>query len=168
MPRALRPAKPARRFHRRETEAASPERREAWRWLASSRWLRLRAWYLARHPLCERCKLAGRIRPATEIHHKIPRREAPHLALRSSNLEALCKPCHSRETAEELRLERQGPARPEPIGHAEDHKAQQHNEFSETREGGPDSGGPAMTYRTRQAPEFFHGFSAPAPSWDRC
>ena len=61
---------------------------------ASSEWKRIRARFLAAHPLCEQCRKEGRLTKATEVHHILPlRRGGTH---DESNLMALCKPCHSR------------------------------------------------------------------------
>lgn len=60
------------------------------------RWRRLRAMKLRSNPICERCPAA-----ANEVHHRIERKKRPDLAFVLSNLESLCKPCHSRETARE-------------------------------------------------------------------
>ncbi len=57
-----------------------------------SRWTRLRAWFLAQHPLCNRCG-----DPANEVHHKHELRQGG-ARLDPDNLEALCKSCHSKET----------------------------------------------------------------------
>jgi 5-methylcytosine-specific restriction protein A len=63
------------------------------------RWQRIRAAYLARHPLCVACRADGRVTEATEVDHIMP------LAMggthSESNLQALCKSCHSRKTAKE-------------------------------------------------------------------
>ena len=48
-------------------------------------WKRIRDRYIAAHPLCEKCREAGRLTPAQE----------------ESNLMALCKSCHSEITARE-------------------------------------------------------------------
>ena len=51
-----------------------------------------------RYPLCEECKKNGRLTPATEVHHILPiNHGGTH---EEANLMALCKPCHSRITAE--------------------------------------------------------------------
>jgi 5-methylcytosine-specific restriction protein A len=60
------------------------------------RWKQLRARYLSRHPLCADCQQAGRLTPATEVHHVIP--VAQGGSDRSENLLGLCKSCHSRRT----------------------------------------------------------------------
>lgn len=65
---------------------------------SSPQWRRLRALKLAEDPLCARCGSA-----ANEVHHCKPVVTHPELALVKSNLESLCKPCHSRETIGELR-----------------------------------------------------------------
>lgn len=60
-------------------------------------WRKIRDRYIASHPLCEDCLEAGRTTPAAEVHHMLPLGHGgPHDA---SNLWALCKPCHSRQSA---------------------------------------------------------------------
>lgn len=56
-------------------------------------WRAVRRQFLAAHPIC-RCGA-----PATEADHIKTVRERPDLRLSWSNLEARCKPCHSRRTA---------------------------------------------------------------------
>ena len=60
------------------------------------RWRKIRAAFLREHPLCERCEAKERVTPATEPHHRLPRREGGSDDW--SNLEALCHECHSEET----------------------------------------------------------------------
>lgn len=56
-------------------------------------WQRLRRMYLRRYPVCEKCGA-----PATEVHHVHALVDGgPRLCY--DNLQALCKPCHSRKTA---------------------------------------------------------------------
>lgn len=64
------------------------------------RWEKLRAAYLAQHPLCEECQRAGRLTTATEVHHVVPVVQGG--SDDEGNLMALCKKCHSRETAREV------------------------------------------------------------------
>ena len=51
--------------------------------------------------LCERCRQAGLITPAEEVHHKIKLTPEnigdPAIALNWDNLELLCKNCHLEE-----------------------------------------------------------------------
>ena len=61
------------------------------------RWQRVRAAYLAAHPLCAHCQQAGRIAAATDVHHVVPRRDGG--SDRWDNLLPLCHSCHSRVTA---------------------------------------------------------------------
>ena len=62
-------------------------------------WRKIRALFLAAHPLCEMCRKAGRFTEATEVHHILPlRRGGTH---DESNLMPLCKPCHSRISIED-------------------------------------------------------------------
>lgn len=63
-------------------------------------WLRLRERKLAADPLCEECDKNGDVEFAVEVHHKIPfRGKNDSLRLDYSNLQSLCKRCHSRKTA---------------------------------------------------------------------
>lgn len=62
-------------------------------------WRKIRAVYLASHPLCERCKRQGKITPAEEVHHMRPLSEGGTNDF--SNLMALCTSCHSEITARE-------------------------------------------------------------------
>ena len=65
------------------------------------RWRKLRARFLADHPLCEECLRAGRAVAATDVDHIIPHRGNPDLMWDEENLQALCHSCHSRKTASE-------------------------------------------------------------------
>ena len=58
-------------------------------------WKDLRKYKLSLNPLCERCLSKGIIRKAVDIHHIQDISSHPHLALSYTNLQALCKPCHS-------------------------------------------------------------------------
>ncbi len=58
-----------------------------------ARWRKLRAWYLARHPLCE---WPGCEQPATDVDHRVPRARGG--SDQPSNLQALCHRHHSRKT----------------------------------------------------------------------
>ncbi|MDO9711988.1 HNH endonuclease [Paracraurococcus lichenis] len=64
-------------------------------------WQKLRAAHLALHPLCEHCLLEGKLIEANEVDHIEPVKAAPHRRLDPTNLQSLCKPCHSRKTAAE-------------------------------------------------------------------
>ncbi len=61
------------------------------------RWQRVRLNYLRMHPLCVCCHEAGRVEPATDVHHLIPKRSGG--SDEDSNLQALCHACHSKVTA---------------------------------------------------------------------
>lgn len=64
-------------------------------------WSRLRASVLSRSPLCVMCQAQGRVTVANEVDHIVPIRLAPERRLDESNLQTLCKPCHSTKTARE-------------------------------------------------------------------
>jgi 5-methylcytosine-specific restriction protein A len=68
-----------------------------------SRWRRVRAAYLARHPWCVPCQAAGRLKPATIVDHVVPHRGDPVLFWDEGNWAAMCKPCHDAKTAREGR-----------------------------------------------------------------
>jgi 5-methylcytosine-specific restriction enzyme A len=67
------------------------------------RWRRARAAYLARHPLCVPCRVAGRLKPAAVVDHVVPHRGDPVLFWDEGNWQGLCKPCHDAKTAREGR-----------------------------------------------------------------
>jgi len=60
----------------------------------SGAWVRLRMMKLRADPVCQ---MPGCEQPATEVHHVIALADGGENTL--GNLESLCKPCHSRETA---------------------------------------------------------------------
>ena len=66
-----------------------------------SGWQRIRARQLAAEPLCEVCRLEGRVTPAREVHHIMPLTAGG--THDPANLMSLCKPCHSRITLAESR-----------------------------------------------------------------
>ena len=66
---------------------------------SSKAWRKVRKVKLAMDPLCERCKMKGLLKPATEVHHRIAVRDGGD-PFDVDRLESLCKPCHSRESAE--------------------------------------------------------------------
>ena len=60
-------------------------------------WRKIRTRYLDAHTLCEDCLKAGHTTPAVEVHHVVPLSHGGSHDV--SNLRALCKPCHSRQSA---------------------------------------------------------------------
>ena len=75
------------------------------RFYSMAKWRHLRRRFLKRNPLCTDPlgvhEQEGRTVPAQEVHHVIPRRERPDLEYTWSNLQQLCKSCHSKLTARE-------------------------------------------------------------------
>lgn len=67
----------------------------------TSTWRSLRVLFLKEHPLCVICREAKRLTPATEVDHIKPHKGDLNLFFEPSNLQPLCKPCHSRKTARE-------------------------------------------------------------------
>lgn len=62
-------------------------------WAAASRA------FLQRHPLCVRCREAGRREPATVTDHIRPHRGDRQLFWDPANWQPLCASCHGRKTA---------------------------------------------------------------------
>ena len=64
-------------------------------------WLRVRAAFLRRHPLCEPCKSRGKIVLACQAHHKQPfKGKDDPKRLSVNNLMAVCRACHAKLSAE--------------------------------------------------------------------
>ena len=59
-----------------------------------SKWKKIRARYVALHPLCEMCLKEGRYVPVEEVHHIKPLSQGGTHA--ESNLMSLCKSCHTK------------------------------------------------------------------------
>lgn len=57
-------------------------------------WKRIRDRYISLHPFCEECMREGISTLATEVHHRLPLSDGG--TNEESNLEAVCKSCHSR------------------------------------------------------------------------
>ncbi|WP_315170176.1 HNH endonuclease signature motif containing protein [Alloprevotella tannerae] len=76
------------------------------RLIQDKRWMRLRRAKLSETPLCERCTKEGRVRAATEVHHVVPiesaisEAEKTRLAYDFSNLQSLCRECHTKTHTE--------------------------------------------------------------------
>ena len=71
----------------------------------SSEWQAVRRQVLDRdHYLCQVCKRAGRITPATTVHHIIPLRVDYGKRLDLPNLETICRACHNAEHKERTQL----------------------------------------------------------------
>lgn len=61
------------------------------------RWQKLRAMYLAHHPLCECEDNCGR--PAVVVDHRVPHNGNAALMYAWDNLRAMTKACHDKKTA---------------------------------------------------------------------
>lgn len=64
-----------------------------------SAWRKIRNRYIAKHPLCAHCLRDGRYTAATEVDHIVPLSHGGKHA--ESNLQALCKSCHSKKTMQD-------------------------------------------------------------------
>jgi 5-methylcytosine-specific restriction enzyme A len=65
-----------------------------------TRWRTLRLHVLAREPLCRSCRARGLIKRASEVDHIVPIR-AGGARYDKSNLQPLCRSCHSAKTMRE-------------------------------------------------------------------
>ena len=62
----------------------------------TKKWQDIRAWYLRQHPLCVECQQI-----ATEVDHIKAHKGNAELFFSTSNLQSMCKPCHTRKTNKE-------------------------------------------------------------------
>ena len=66
------------------------------------RWQKAREIYLRKHPLCVKCRAAGKLTPATVVDHIIPHRGNQQLFWDESNWQPLCENCHNKKTGSGL------------------------------------------------------------------
>lgn len=80
------------------TDKQRAKRRSAKRLYATNHttWRKLRAVVLREEPLCRQCQKDGRLTPANEVDHI----DEDSFNNNRSNLQALCKPCHAKKTAQ--------------------------------------------------------------------
>lgn len=65
-------------------------------------WLKLSRWHKKNNPLCVICLRDGILSPTEEVDHIIPFKGIDDpLRLDETNLQSLCKSCHSKKTATE-------------------------------------------------------------------
>jgi 5-methylcytosine-specific restriction protein A len=67
----------------------------------SARWRKLRKAFISKHPLCVRCLSYDIITAATDVDHVIAVVDDINLRWRTSNMQPLCKSCHSVKTSNE-------------------------------------------------------------------
>ncbi len=70
---------------------------------STARWKRLRRQILRRDPLCVECDKMGVVEPSTQADHVVPHAGDLDLFYDESNLQGLCRTCHSSKTGKELR-----------------------------------------------------------------
>lgn len=66
----------------------------------STRWARLRKWFIRKNPLCVHCMRDGRVTAARVIDHVVEIADGGQ-RYDIDNLQALCHACHNRKTADE-------------------------------------------------------------------
>lgn len=89
---------------RKEERKNNYDKSRSWIWsncYNTGRWRRLRASFMASHPLCEECLKRGLYIPSKHCHHKNEisngkdEREMLSICFDESNLSALCAKCHT-------------------------------------------------------------------------
>lgn len=60
----------------------------------TDKWKKLRVLKLMKNPLCEQCEKEGIVKPALDVHHKIPILKDISKAFDEDNLMSLCRKCH--------------------------------------------------------------------------
>lgn len=93
----------AREREERARRRADPARIPLDTFYGSGAWRRLRDAHLASEPLCRLCAAQGRTEPAVLVDHVVPITEAWARRLDDANLQSLCRLCHDRKTAADLR-----------------------------------------------------------------
>lgn len=68
-------------------------------------WQKARSRFLKAHPLCEKCRVQGKLVKATVMDHIIPHRGDEKLFWDEGNWQSLCKPCHDKKTMTEDRYQ---------------------------------------------------------------
>lgn len=79
------------------------QRREPYPLGNDPNWRSLSRRFLVDNPICARCQRSGRPRPANLVDHILPVRYYPDKSFDTSNLQSLCKPCHSTKSGHERR-----------------------------------------------------------------
>jgi 5-methylcytosine-specific restriction enzyme A len=90
-PRAMVPTTSRHQEYNRTTRDPETEK-----FYSSAAWQRLRLIKLAQTPLCEICQPLHFLTPATHVHHIVEITQDPELRSDLSNLQSMCKSCHSR------------------------------------------------------------------------
>lgn len=75
--------------------ASTPDDAERQKFYGSRRWGDLSKLFRKKNPLCAKCTREGRTALSELVHHIQDRIDHPELAYKWSNLEALCRSCHS-------------------------------------------------------------------------
>jgi 5-methylcytosine-specific restriction protein A len=82
----------ARRYEQHDRDPASRKR-------YGREWQKVRAAYLAAHPLCETCLAEDKCVPAAMVHHHVPLADGGNNA--PINLQSLCASCHGSHHAKD-------------------------------------------------------------------
>lgn len=78
---------------------SDPTYARAHRWYGSARWQRLRAAVILDEPFCRTCRAAGRRVLTVDVDHIRKHNGIARLFWDRSNLQGLCKACHTAKTS---------------------------------------------------------------------
>jgi len=90
------------RHHRKGHVANRDDRRNSFDRGYDTKWNKLRNIFIQDNPICVGCKPKGWIVAARIVDHIIPVHVAPERRLDVSNLQSLCRTCHTIKTNEDL------------------------------------------------------------------
>ncbi len=89
--------------HARERAAQPDSRENSTRRGYGYDWQKLRLWHLRQHPLCADCEARGVTELAKDVDHIVPIAVDPSRRLDPTNLQSLCRPCHTVKTGADQR-----------------------------------------------------------------
>ena len=91
-----------------EKQVYARNRPDYHRFYGLKEWKRLRAGQLARQPLCQRCLSLDIVTEAKDVDHIVSHKGDWSLFSRQSNLQSLCRRCHSYKTQQEAKAHAPG------------------------------------------------------------
>ncbi len=98
-PKTFRPAgQPSKQESRRAYDRKRDDDKPWRRWYKTSRWVKARAVFLRRNPLCVECLEKDRLTTATVVDHVKPHRGDYELFWQVENWQVLCAACHNSKT----------------------------------------------------------------------
>lgn len=86
---------------RKEAKPFATAKRSHHAFYQSTKWRKLRNWYIQSHPICEECERKGIVTPGYFVDHIKPLRQGGDF-MDPDNLQTLCRPCHASKTNKEI------------------------------------------------------------------